>query len=101
MQVAVLVVWKMRMTVCQWLVGMHVAVRLGAVPGKVMRVLVVAVVQVRVAVHLRHVGVQVAVALAQVQRHTGCHQQRSPPKSGADRFTQPQHRERRTNKRCG
>ena len=96
-----LVVWKMRMTVCQWLVGMHVAVRLGSVPGKVMRVRVVAVVPVRVAVYLRGMGVQVAVPLAQVQRHTGCHQQRSPPKSGANGLAQPQQRERRTDKRCG
>jgi len=97
----VVVVWKVRVTVRQRSVAMRMAVWLRAVPGKVVRVLVVAVVPVRVAVYLRGMGVQVVVVLAQVQRHAGCHQQRRPPQPSADGLAQPQHRERRTHERCG
>src|SRR5574343_802156 len=55
-------------------VVVRVAVRLAAVPGEVVRVLVVGVVAVRVVVVQGLVGVLVLVALAPVQPHAQRHQ---------------------------
>lgn len=53
--------------------AMHVGMRFGPVPGTV-GVLVVFIMEMRVAVLLRRVRMQVFMALRQMQPDAGCHQ---------------------------
>lgn len=79
MMMLVMDVWVMRMAVGQRHMGVLVGVRFAAVPVEIVRMLMVFVVYVAVRMGDRLMGVQVLVALGQMQPYASAHQRGSQP----------------------
>jgi len=89
------------MAVVEGIVLVSVRVRLGAVPGKVVLMAMMLVVRVGVNVRQRLVPVQVPVALGEMQRHAGRHEERRDPEQCVRRLAEQRKRRRGTDKRRG
>lgn len=82
MPVPVVDVRDMRVLVRQSLVGVLMAVGFGAVPCRLMRVLVVRIVHMPMRMHQGLMGVRVFMPLAQVQPDPQPHQRTGQPEGG-------------------
>ena len=89
----------MRMLVRQGKVGMLMTVWFGAVPRRLMRVLMVRIVHMAMCMYQRLMGVLVCVPLGQVQPNPQPHQRTGQPESGRRGFSQKHHRHGRTHER--
>ena len=79
----------MRMLVRQGKVGMLMTVWFGAIPRRLMRVLMVRIVHMAMCMYQRLMGVLVCVPLGQVQPHPQRHEGASSPESWTHRIAQP------------
>ena len=86
MVVAVVYIRVVRVSMRDRLVPMHVRVRLGAVPGKVVRMQMMRIVCVRVLVRHGMMRMFVLVPLGQVQPNPRRHQRGCQPEASRDRF---------------
>src|SRR5882762_5203188 len=94
-------IWKVRMAVIEGIVLVSVRVRLGTVPSKIVLMAMMLVVRVGVNVRQRLVLVQVPVALGEMQRHAGRHQDRRDPERRVRRLAEQRERRRGTDKGRG
>ena len=92
-------VWKMRMNVPDRHMLMWMLVWARAIPGKVMRMLMVLVMNMRVGMHHGQVRMVVFMRFCQVQPDTQPHQRRGHPKHRSCRFTKTNHRDGGTHER--
>lgn len=79
---------EMRVAVRERFVLMRMAMRLFAIPRKVMAMLVVCIVAVSVCMRPQHMGMRMRVRLRQMQPYAGAHQSCSHPKHRVRRFAQ-------------
>lgn len=91
---------KMRVAVPKRGMMMRMRVRLGAVPGKIMRVRMMLIVYMIMRVIHRPMQVIVAVVFRQVQPHAQRHQRGGNPKCMRRGFAEKQNRHRSPHKRC-
>ena len=101
MRMPVMYIRKVRMYVLERRVMVWMPVRFNAIPGEVVRVLVMCVVNVVVRVIERCVQMFVCVGFRQMQPYAQRHQARCYPERSRWCFAKKNDGHRRTDKRCG